>query len=106
VKPLGRFATSDPPHEVYLHPLVARWIGPHTREDVEREIARQAEHQATLGWSFSPGRFPCLYLAESRARALPQLDHSGTDRAELGAPLVRFILGLPCSRILRYREPG
>jgi ribosomal-protein-alanine N-acetyltransferase len=38
--------------EVYLHPLVMRWIGTHTREDVEREIAMQIEHQASLGWSF------------------------------------------------------
>lgn len=37
--------------EVYLHPLVARWIGPHTREDVAREIALQREHQTSLGWS-------------------------------------------------------
>jgi ribosomal-protein-alanine N-acetyltransferase len=38
--------------EVYLHPLVARWIGPHTREDVVREIGLQIEHQASFGWSF------------------------------------------------------
>jgi len=38
--------------EVYRHPLVSRWIGTHTREDVEREIARQLEHQSSLGWSF------------------------------------------------------
>ena len=38
--------------EVYRHPLVMRWIGPHTREDVEREIAMQIEHQTSLGWSF------------------------------------------------------
>ena len=38
--------------DVYLHPLVARWIGPHTRDDVRDEIARQVEHQASLGWSF------------------------------------------------------
>jgi [ribosomal protein S5]-alanine N-acetyltransferase len=38
--------------EVYLHPLVMRWIGPHTREDVAREIALQLEHQTSLGWSF------------------------------------------------------
>jgi RimJ/RimL family protein N-acetyltransferase len=37
---------------VYLHPLVARWIGPHTRKGVEREIALQVEHQAMLGYSF------------------------------------------------------
>jgi RimJ/RimL family protein N-acetyltransferase len=38
--------------EVYLHPRVARWIGAHTREDAEREIAQQADHQASHGWSF------------------------------------------------------
>lgn len=38
--------------EVYLHPQVERWIGSHTREDVEREITLQLEHQTSLGWSF------------------------------------------------------
>ena len=38
--------------EVYLHSLVMRWIGSHTREDVKREIALQRQHQASLGWSF------------------------------------------------------
>jgi ribosomal-protein-alanine N-acetyltransferase len=38
--------------EVYLHPLVARWIGPHTVEDIEREIAQQVAHQTSAGWSF------------------------------------------------------
>ena len=37
---------------VYLHPLVLRWIGPHTRDDVVREIGQQVEHQRRLGWSF------------------------------------------------------
>jgi RimJ/RimL family protein N-acetyltransferase len=37
--------------EVYLHPLVMPWIGSHTREDVEHEIAMQIEHQRSLGWS-------------------------------------------------------
>jgi [ribosomal protein S5]-alanine N-acetyltransferase len=37
---------------VYLHPQVERWIGSHTREDVEREITLQLEHQASRGWSF------------------------------------------------------
>jgi RimJ/RimL family protein N-acetyltransferase len=37
---------------VYLHPLVAPWIGSHTREDVAQEIERQIEHQRSLGWSF------------------------------------------------------
>ena len=38
--------------EVYLHPLVMRWIGSNTRNDVEREIALQLEHQTSLGWDF------------------------------------------------------
>jgi [ribosomal protein S5]-alanine N-acetyltransferase len=38
--------------EVYLHPLVMRWIGSYTREDVEHEIALQLEHQTAQGWSF------------------------------------------------------
>ncbi|MGN6167848.1 MAG: GNAT family N-acetyltransferase [Solirubrobacteraceae bacterium] len=37
---------------VYLHPLVMRWIGPHTREDVRWEIEQQSEHQRSFGWSF------------------------------------------------------
>lgn len=37
--------------EIYQHPLVARWIGAHTRQDVEREVADHIEHQASLGWS-------------------------------------------------------
>jgi RimJ/RimL family protein N-acetyltransferase len=37
---------------VYLHPLVLPWIGPHTREDVVREIEQQVEYQKRLGWSF------------------------------------------------------
>jgi ribosomal-protein-alanine N-acetyltransferase len=37
---------------VYLHPLVMRWIGPQSREDVVREIEQQQEHQSSLGWSF------------------------------------------------------
>ena len=32
--------------------MVTRWIGPHTREDVAREIVLQLEHQTSLGWSF------------------------------------------------------
>jgi ribosomal-protein-alanine N-acetyltransferase len=42
----------DPLAEIYQHPLVARWIGPHTRQDVEREIRQHIENQASLGWSF------------------------------------------------------
>ncbi|MGH2862319.1 MAG: GNAT family N-acetyltransferase [Solirubrobacteraceae bacterium] len=38
--------------EIYQHPLVARWIGVHTRQDVEREITQHIETQARLGFSF------------------------------------------------------
>jgi ribosomal-protein-alanine N-acetyltransferase len=68
--------------EVYLDPLVARWIGPHTREDVAREIAMQIEHQASLGWSF--------WAVEGRASGrligdcgLQPLEHRGPE-VELG----------------------
>ncbi|HEU4977007.1 MAG TPA: GNAT family N-acetyltransferase [Baekduia sp.] len=37
---------------VYTHPLVARWIGAHTREDVAREIGLHVAHQSATGWSF------------------------------------------------------
>lgn len=37
---------------VYTHPLVARWIGPHTRADVADEIALHVAGQAERGWSF------------------------------------------------------
>jgi ribosomal-protein-alanine N-acetyltransferase len=45
--------------DVYQHPLVAQWIGPHTREDVAREIALHVDNQASLGWS--------LWAVEDRA---------------------------------------
>jgi RimJ/RimL family protein N-acetyltransferase len=51
LRPLGR-EDVDALSAVYLHPLVARWIGPHTREDVVREIEQQIQHQTVLGWSF------------------------------------------------------
>ena len=51
LRPL-RAEDEDALTEVYLHPLVAKWIGPHTREDVAREIAQHVEHQALRGWSF------------------------------------------------------
>jgi len=38
--------------DVYMHPLVAQWIGPHTYEDVQRELEQHIEHQAAVGWSF------------------------------------------------------
>ncbi len=51
LRPLG-LEDADALSSVYLHPLVARWIGPHSREDVVREIEQQQEHQTSLGWSF------------------------------------------------------
>jgi RimJ/RimL family protein N-acetyltransferase len=71
--------------EVYLHPLVVRWIGAHTRQDVMREIAQQVEHQASLGWSF--------WAVEDRATGrligdcgLQPLEHRGPE-VELGYDL-------------------
>lgn len=51
LRPLAR-EDVDALAAVYLHPLVVRWIGPHTQEDVAQEIEQQAEHQRSLGWSF------------------------------------------------------
>lgn len=71
--------------EVYLHPLVMRWIGSHTRDDVEREFALQREYQASLGWSF--------WAVEERHTGrmigdcgLQPLDHRGPE-VELGYDL-------------------
>jgi ribosomal-protein-alanine N-acetyltransferase len=71
--------------EVYLHPLVMRWIGSHTREDLEREIALQLEYQTSLGWSF--------WAVEDRHThriigdcGLQPLEHRGPD-VELGYDL-------------------
>lgn len=71
--------------EVYLHPLVMRWIGSHTRDDVAHEIALQREHQASLGWSF--------WAVEDRSTArmvgdcgLQPLEHHGPE-VELGYDL-------------------
>jgi [ribosomal protein S5]-alanine N-acetyltransferase len=58
LRPLGPDDVDDLV-EVYQHPLVARWIGPHTTEDVAQEIAQQIEHQASLGYS--------LWAVEERA---------------------------------------
>ena len=67
---------------IYLDPRVARWIGEHTREDVAREIAQHAAHQAAHGWSF--------WAVEDRAAGrligdcgLQPLEHRGPD-VELG----------------------
>ena len=71
--------------EVYIHPLVSHWIGSHTREDVEREIVLQLEHQDSLGWS--------LWAVEDRRTdrmigdcGLQPLEHQGPD-VELGYDL-------------------
>jgi RimJ/RimL family protein N-acetyltransferase len=68
--------------DVYLDPRVARWIGARTREDVEREISQQVEHQASCGWSF--------WAVEDRATGrligdcgLQPLEHRGPE-VELG----------------------
>lgn len=71
--------------EVYQHPLVMRWIGSRTREDVAREVGLQLEHQASLGWSF--------WAVEDRRTArmigdcgLQPLEHRGPE-VELGYDL-------------------
>lgn len=51
LRPLQR-VDLDALTEIYQHPEVARWIGSHTRQDVEGEIAQHIAHQAKLGWSF------------------------------------------------------
>jgi [ribosomal protein S5]-alanine N-acetyltransferase len=38
-------------HAIYSDPDVARWIGPHTLQDVEDEIAAHVATQAAHGWS-------------------------------------------------------
>ncbi len=71
--------------EIYQHPLVSHWIGPHTREDVQREITQQIGYQSTYGWSF--------WAVEDRASGrligdcgLQPFDHRGPD-PELGYDL-------------------
>jgi RimJ/RimL family protein N-acetyltransferase len=51
MRPL-RVSDLDALTEIYQHPLVARWIGAHTREDVERELSQHIATQATLGFGF------------------------------------------------------
>jgi ribosomal-protein-alanine N-acetyltransferase len=51
MRPL-RMSDLDALAEIYQQPLVARWIGAHTREDVERELAQHIETQAALGFGF------------------------------------------------------
>jgi ribosomal-protein-alanine N-acetyltransferase len=70
---------------VYLHPLVMRWIGSHTREDVGREIALQLEHQMSLGFSFwaVEDRYTGRFIGDC---GLQPLEHHGPD-VELGYDL-------------------
>jgi hypothetical protein len=42
--------------EIYQHPLVAQWIGAHTREDVERELGQHIETRATRVSASGPSR--------------------------------------------------
>jgi ribosomal-protein-alanine N-acetyltransferase len=70
---------------VYTHPLVARWIGHHTREVVEGEIRRHMSYQAERGYSF--------WAVEDRASGrflgdcgLEPLEHRGPE-IELGYDL-------------------
>jgi len=84
LRPLRR-ADLDFLAEVYLHPLVARWIGPRTREDIRWEIEQQVEHQASLGWSF----WGVEYQATGRLIGdcgLQPLEHRGPE-VELGYDL-------------------
>lgn len=81
LRPLGA-EDVDALSSVYLHPDVARWIGPHTRADVVREIELQVEHQSSLGWS--------LWAVEERDSGtvigdcgLQPLEHRGPE-VELG----------------------
>lgn len=71
--------------EVYLHPLVMRWIGTHRLEDVEREIALQIEHQASQGWSLwaVADRHTDRMIGDC---GLQPLEHHGPD-VELGYDL-------------------
>jgi RimJ/RimL family protein N-acetyltransferase len=50
LRPL-RNADVDALHEVYSHPLVEAWIGPHSRERVADEVEFQVAAQAERGWS-------------------------------------------------------
>ena len=68
--------------EIYLDPRVMHWIGPHTRGDVEHEVARQLSYQQSFGWS--------LWAVEDRETGrligdcgLQPLEHAGPE-VELG----------------------
>lgn len=78
-------ADADPLAEVYSHPLVEAWIGPHSRQRVADEIAYQRAGQAERGWS--------VWAVERRADGrflgdcgLQPLEHKGPE-VELGYDL-------------------
>ena len=76
---------ADPLLEVYSHPLVEAWIGPHSLQRVTDEIAFQRASQAERGWSvwavetLDDGRF----LGDC---GLQPLEHKGPE-VELGYDL-------------------
>jgi RimJ/RimL family protein N-acetyltransferase len=84
LRPL-RDADADPLFEVYSHPLVEAWIGPHPRAKVVEEMAYQRGVQAEHGWSVwaverrEDGRF----LGDC---GLQPLEHRGPE-VELGYDL-------------------
>jgi RimJ/RimL family protein N-acetyltransferase len=82
LRPLEQ-ADLDALTEIYEDPQVARWIGPHARRDVEREIDQQVAYQAELGFS--------LWAVEERTTGcligdtgLQPLEHAGPE-IELGS---------------------
>lgn len=90
MRPL-RHGDLDALAEIYLHPLVARWIGPHTRQDVACEITQHIANQASLGWSF--------WAVEDRGSGrligdcgLQPLEHHGPE-VELGYDLHPSVWG-------------
>ena len=84
LRPL-RTGDADALHEVYAHPLVEAWIGPHALGRVAEEIAYQRAGQAEHGWSVwaverrDDGRF----LGDC---GLQPLEHKGPE-VELGYDL-------------------
>jgi ribosomal-protein-alanine N-acetyltransferase len=84
LRPLAA-ADVDALHEVYSHPLVEAWIGPHTLQRVTDEITYQQSGQAKRGWSVwavqrrDDGRF----LGDC---GLQPLEHKGPE-VELGYDL-------------------
>ena len=77
--------------EVYSHPLVEAWIGPHSLQRVTDEIAYQQAGQAERGWS--------VWAVESREDGrflgdcgLQPLEHKGPE-VELGYDLHPAVWG-------------